>query len=138
MLESSLVSGFQKFDPTSFEEDGDALSVVFNLQRMLMSACEVEILTPDVAFWVTQQALIAEVSEAVENFADLTKPWKRSVSANIQHLKEEVIDELFFVMQSFILLGMTSEEVVEMYKAKNTENFRRIIAKRQSSEEMVG
>jgi dimeric dUTPase (all-alpha-NTP-PPase superfamily) len=135
-----MIFGFPNFDPVAFEEGEGAekatdLQVVFNLQRMLMSACGVEQLPPDVAFWVTASALSAEVSEAIENFADLTKPWKRNITASIPHIKEEVVDQLFFVLQQAILLGMTSEELVRMYKEKNTANFVRIMEKTKNLEE---
>jgi len=127
----TLVAGFPQFDPTAFEDTNEPtdLEVIFNLQRLLMSACGIEDLPPDLAFWITSDALVGEANEAAENFRDLTKPWKRNPVADIPALKEEVIDQLFFVVQAAILLGMTSEEFVALYKAKNTKNFQRIMEK---------
>ena len=53
--------------------------------------------------------------EALENFKDLSKPWKRNTEADIEHVKGEVIDQLFFVLQSCVALGMDSAEVFERY-----------------------
>ena len=136
---TNLVDGFPKFDPTAFEdvENPNGLQVMWNLQRMLMSACEVEALTPDVAFWVTRQALINEMGEALENFADLTKPWKRNVNIDLDYVKKELVDVWFFLMQNMILVGMTPDELEIMYREKNTLNFKRIMEKMRSTEEMV-
>lgn len=136
---TSLVNGFEKFDPTAFEdvENPTGLQVMWNLQRMLMSACQVGDLPPDIAFWVTSQALINEMGEALENFADLTKPWKRNTQADMQYIKEELVDVWFFLMQNMIIVGMTPDELEIMYRAKNTENFRRIMEKMRQTEEMV-
>ena len=139
-MSQSLVSGFPEFDPSAFEgvENPTGLQVMWNLQRMLMSACQVDGLPPDIAFWVTSQALINEMGEALENFADLTKPWKRNPNADMDYVKKELIDVWFFLMQNMILVGMTSEDLERMYKEKNTENFRRIMEKMRQTEEMVG
>lgn len=128
---STLVNGFPSFDPTAFEERGAEFSTLMNLQRVLMSACEVENLTPDVAFFVTQLAAMDEIMEALENYKNLSKPWKRDPDVNLEEVKGEVIDQLFFVLQSFVLLGMTTEEVIVRYRKKHGENIERIIRKRE-------
>lgn len=131
----TLVAGFPQFDPTSFENDEEIgspisdLQAMFNLQRLLMSACGIENMPADLAFWITNDALIAEAQEATHNFVDQTKPWKCNAVADIPALKEEVVDQFFFVMQAAILLGMTSEEFVALYKEKSTKNFQRIMEK---------
>ena len=127
----TLVAGFPAFDPTDFEDvdNPNDLQVMFNLQRMLMSACGIEQLPPDIAFWITNDALIAEAQEATHNFVDLTKPWKRNATADLEALREEVVDQWFFVMQSAILLGMNSEEFVALYREKSKKNFQRIMEK---------
>ncbi len=129
MPAQSIVGGFEKFDPVAFEEAEVNFATVFNLQRLLMSACQLENLSPDISFWVTQNALVDESMEAIENFKDLTKPWKRNTTLDIEHTREEVVDQLFFVVQSAILLGMTAEDFVERYKVKNSKNFQRILEK---------
>lgn len=127
----TLVAGFPQFDPVAFEDVDEPtdLQVMFNLQRLLMSACGIEEMPPDLAFWITSDALVGEANEAAVNFRDQTKPWKRNAVADIPALKEEVVDQFFFVMQAAILLGMTTEEFVAIYKAKNTKNFQRIMEK---------
>lgn len=127
----TLVSGFQKFDPVDFEEGTGKLATILNLQRVLMSACQVEELEPDAAFLVTELALIDEAMESVENFKNLSKPWKRDTKLDAEAVKGEVIDQLFFVAQAAILLGMDAEEIFTRYKAKHTQNIERIIRKRE-------
>lgn len=130
-MSAQLVNGFDNFDPTAFESDTEKLATILNLQRVLMSACQVEVLNPDVAFLVTELALLDEVMEGVENFKNLSKPWKRNTELDVEATKGEVIDQLFFVIQAAILLGMTAEEIFARYKAKNSENIERIIRKRE-------
>lgn len=138
MLNKGVVSGFPVFDPTAFEDvlDPTELETMLNLQRMLMSACEIEKLPVDIAFWVTGTALVGEANEALENFQDLTKPWKRNTTVDLPAVQGEAIDVLFFLLQWFVLLGMASDDVLRMYKEKSTVNFERIMKKMRSIQEM--
>jgi dimeric dUTPase (all-alpha-NTP-PPase superfamily) len=138
MLDQGVVSGFPAFDPTAFEDvvDPTELETMLNLQRMLMSACEIDKLPVDIAFWVTGTALVGEANEALENFQDLTKPWKRNTTVNLPAVQEEAIDVLFFLLQWFVLLGMTSDDILKMYKDKSTVNFQRIMEKMRKIQEM--
>lgn len=138
MLDQGVVSGFPAFDPTAFEDvvDPTELETMLNLQRMLMSACEIDKLPVDIAFWVTGTALAGEANEALENFQDLTKPWKRNTTVNLPAVQEEAIDVLFFLLQWFVLLGMTSDDILKMYRQKSTVNFQRIMEKMRNIQEM--
>jgi NTP pyrophosphatase (non-canonical NTP hydrolase) len=128
--EHEVISGFPVFDPTLFEEGEDSpLALVFNKQRTLMSACGIENMAAWQAFYVSIFALMGEAVEAGYNFQDLTKPWKRNQIADIPHLKEEVVDMLFFVVQLAILLGMNSQELLDGYLKKSDKNFERIVEK---------
>ncbi len=138
MLDQGVVSGFPAFDPTAFEDvvDPTELETMMNLQRLLMSACEIDKLPPDIAFWVTGTALVGEANEALENFQDLTKPWKRNTNVDLPAVQGEAIDVLFFLLQWFVLLGMTSDDILKMYKEKSIVNFERIMKKMRSIQEM--
>lgn len=138
MLNEGVVSGFPAFDPTAFEDvlDPTELETMLNLQRMFMGACEIEKLPVDIAFWVTGTALVGEANEALENFQDLTKPWKRNTTVDLPAVQGEAIDVLFFLLQWFVLLGMTSDDILRMYKEKSTVNFERIMKKMRSIQEM--
>lgn len=131
------VNGFPVFDPTNFEIADDALAVIFNMQRALMSACEIENLPPDTAFWVTQTAALDEVLESLENFKDLTKPWKRNANLNMDAVQEEVVDQLFFLVQAAIILGMDSKKLFSLYQKKYSKNLQRIIEKRGGMDEAL-
>lgn len=126
-----VISGFPVFDPTAFVDKPNLtdLEKIFNSQRLLMSACGIDSMEAWRAFYVTVFALIGEAVEAGHNFQDLTKPWKKNVEVDIEDLKEEVIDQFFFVVQESILLGMTAEEFVESYFKKSIKNFERIVEK---------
>ena len=53
------------------------------------------------------------------------KPWKNKKELDIDAFKEEAIDALHFLLQIFILLDMDADEVMECYKKKLRENYRR-------------
>lgn len=133
----ALINGFPVFDPTDFEAANDELAVIFNMQRALMSACEIENLSPDAAFWVTQTAALDEVLESLENFKDLTKPWKRNANLNMDAVQEEVVDQLFFLVQAAIILGMNSKKLFSLYQKKYSKNLQRIIEKRGGMDEAL-
>lgn len=99
------------------------------LQSVLMEACGVFELPPDVAYAVTLAAQQSELAESFAWFGDLTKPWKRDLSINLEHQREEAVDKLFFLLQEFNLLGMDAADIVEGYAAKYAKNFLRIIQK---------
>ena len=48
------------------------------------------------------------------------------LAVDVEHSKEEVIDEFHFVMQKAIILGMTWEEFFTLYMKKNAVNWQRI------------
>jgi uncharacterized protein YabN with tetrapyrrole methylase and pyrophosphatase domain len=133
----ALINGFPVFDPTDFEAANDELAVIFNMQRALMSACEIENLPPDVAFWVTETAAMDEILESLENFKDLTKPWKRNANLNMDAVQEEVVDQLFFLVQAAIILGMDSKKFFSLYQKKYSKNLQRIIEKRGGMDEAL-
>lgn len=97
---SALINGFEPVDLGTFEEGRDYLALIFNLQKTLMSACRIDELSPDIAFWVSQTALQDEVLEALVNFKDFTKPWKRDGVLDKEAVQEEVVDQLFFLVIS--------------------------------------
>ena len=108
-------------------EDMDSeLEIMFDAQRALMEACGVQDIPADIALVVTSNALAAEVAESTEFFNDITKPWKKVLAVDVEHSKEEVIDEFHFIMQKAIILGMTWEEFFALYMKKNAVNWQRI------------
>jgi len=116
-------------DKDDSQSEEEAIRKLMNLQRALMHACGVFDLPPDIALLVTATALHGETVELVNFFGDLTKPWKRQKEIHLPAVKEEAIDNLHFLLQIFVLLGMDAQEVVELYVKKNRLNFERIRAK---------
>lgn len=75
--------------------------------------------------WVQKKclALISEVSEllAEVNF----KWWKNPKELDYAAIKEEMVDILHFLVGMSINVGMTAQEMFDIYYAKNKENYDR-------------
>lgn len=62
-----------------------------------------------------------EVHEALEPLAAGTKPWKDGAvgrSVVREHVLEETVDVLFFLLEAFIRAGLTARDVEKIYLAK--------------------
>lgn len=69
---------------------------------------------------------IALVCEAVEVMDEVGwKPWATSRFINEEKARGEVVDELHFVMNKALLLGMTPDSLYEKYVEKNERNRKR-------------
>lgn len=69
-------------------------------------------------------ALQAEVCEVREALTQRVKWWKLKIKDD-NGVKEEMIDCLHFLMSGFLAMGMTAEDVYNIYCEKNKENFTR-------------
>ena len=77
------------------------------------------------AEWIQKQTL-AMVSELGELLDEVRfKWWKNPAPIEQDKVKEELADILHFFVGMCIKAGMTSDELFEIYKAKNKENFDR-------------
>ena len=74
------------------------------------------------------------IEEVVEMFREMPyhKSWKdyshlteEEVKHQEQLMKEEAIDALHFLINIFLSLGMDAEEIIHMYKEKNSINYQR-------------
>jgi dimeric dUTPase (all-alpha-NTP-PPase superfamily) len=79
----------------------------------------------DRAFWcrVYAQALQNEVVEFIESAG--FKFWSKDEECDVQNLKVEVIDMLHFWISLCLLLGMTEEDIMSIYKQKIAINKKR-------------
>lgn len=68
-------------------------------------------------------AIMSEIGELMEGFH--WKHWKRKTEPNIQYMKEELIDIQHFLNGMYLILGMSADEVFDMYMNKNKENHSR-------------
>ena len=67
------------------------------------------------------KAIIGELSELMEGYQYL--PWKKPKVVNIDYMLEETVDILHFVLEQFIILGITTfSEVEELYVKKLQKN----------------
>jgi len=68
-------------------------------------------------------ALFDEVAEALREVP--WKPWKLNQEFNVKKFKIELIDIFHFLINLFLLSGMNSRQVINLFKNKNKINIRR-------------
>ncbi len=75
--------------------------------------------------WVQKKclAMISEISELLVevNF----KWWKNPKELDYQAIKEEMVDILHFLVGMSVDVGMTAQEMFDIYYSKNKENYDR-------------
>lgn len=104
----------------------DKLDVIFQLQQSLD---EDIVARRNLDFpkevWMQKEvlAMISELSEVLDevNF----KWWKNPKPLDDAALKGELVDVLHFFVSMCLKSGMSAQELFELYKAKNQENFDR-------------
>lgn len=105
----------------------DKLDIIFDLQKKfdedLIKNRNLQNITPEQ--WIQKEtlAIISELAELLDevNF----KWWKNPKEVNAANVKEELIDILHFFVGMCLRMGMTSQELYELYIKKNEENFKR-------------
>lgn len=82
--------------------------------------------TPEDITKVFAQAISSEAQELMNNTN--WKPWKEGKKTfDYLETKYEYIDILHFVIDGLLALGVTAEEAMQIYMAKNKENHDRIL-----------
>jgi len=66
---------------------------------------------------------ITELCEVLEQTA--WKPWKESAKTNKPKAVEELVDVFHFVINLMLCLGVTPQQLFELYQKKHEENIRR-------------
>ena len=128
---------FKQFNDFKYVEGTDtfgSLDALFELQLGLMEAMGAGKFPRDLYFLLTVQNLQGEAIEASEFWGDATKPWKEKYEFDVNAVKEEWIDVLFFWVQGAIALGMNADEVLEIYSLKHSKNLQRIAEKMGTNE----
>ncbi|MEG2084401.1 MAG: dUTPase [Clostridia bacterium] len=108
-------------------ENMDKLDKIFFMQNKfdsdLIKNRHLEDITPEQ--WIQKQvlAMLSELSELLDevNF----KWWKNPKPLDKPATKEELVDILHFFVGMCLRMGMTSEELYQIYMKKNKENFDR-------------
>jgi NTP pyrophosphatase (non-canonical NTP hydrolase) len=107
------------------------LEAMMNSQTQFMHVLGVpvagEIPGDPIASDAVNEAAIGLSCEAAEVLADLRtrkRPWK--TPATRDHVIEESIDCLFYLMEIWLILGVTPSDVEDVYQAKLTKNYDRI------------
>jgi len=117
----------------------DKLDVIFQLQKSLD---EDIIARRNLDFpkevWMQKEvlAMISELSEVLDevNF----KWWKNPKPVDDAALKGELVDVLHFFVSMCLKSGMSAQELFELYKAKNQENFDRQYGRSQKQGYEIG
>lgn len=107
--------------------DGDKLDVIFAMQKLFDDDVKKNRNIGDVKpeVWLQRQ-ILAMFSEISELLSELNfKWWKNEKPLNNDAIKEEIIDILHFFTGMCLTMGMTSDEVYDIYLRKNKENFDR-------------
>jgi dimeric dUTPase (all-alpha-NTP-PPase superfamily) len=105
----------------------DKLDVIFNMQKQfddeLIEKRHLHDISPEI--WI-QKEVLAMVSELAELLEEVNfKWWKNPKPVNSNRVKEELVDILHFFTSMCLKVGMTADELYEMYLLKNKENFDR-------------
>ena len=117
----------------------DKLDVIFQLQKSLD---EDIVARRNLDFpkevWMQKEvlAMISELSEVLDevNF----KWWKNPKPVDDAALKGELVDVLHFFVSMCLKSGMSAQELFELYKAKNQENFDRQYGRSQKQGYEIG
>ena len=117
----------------------DKLDVIFQLQQSLD---EDIVARRNLDFpkevWMQKEvlAMISELSEVLDevNF----KWWKNPKPLDDAALKGELVDVLHFFVSMCLKSGMSAEELFDLYKAKNQENFDRQYGRSQKQGYEIG
>lgn len=105
----------------------DKLDTIFYMQNKfdsdLIKNRGLSDITPEQ--WIQKETL-AMVSELAELLDEVNfKWWKNPKEINTGKIKEELIDILHFYVGMCLKIGMTSDEMYQIYMKKNEENFNR-------------
>lgn len=108
-------------------EDMDKLDKMFEMQKLLNDdiAKRRDLDRSDKSLWIQKQtlAMMSELAELIDevNF----KWWKNPKPLDDEKIKYEIVDIFHFFMSMCITAGMSADELYELYKNKNKENFDR-------------
>lgn len=105
----------------------DKLDIIFNMQKMLNDDIKerrsIEPFTREE--WVQKQ-ILAVISELAELLDEINfKWWKNPKKVDEMAVKEELVDILHFFVSMCLAFDMDADEMFEIYKYKNKENFDR-------------
>lgn len=110
------------------------LDKLSELQRTLMHVLDVPHVE-GLPFWLQpafRESMIGVAQEALETHeaaGAMTKPWK---SPTVEHVKEELVDVLFYWLEGVIVSGMQFSEIETIYLAKYVKNLKRVIGSEYS------
>ncbi len=103
----------------------DALEEIFRLQKEYMSAFSFERYPQSLEKRIS--ALCTAIIHEAAELQDLTawKWWKAFKEFEVERAKEELIDILHFLVQACIEINLTPNDILNLYRAKNSVNRKR-------------
>lgn len=104
----------------------DKLDKIFYMQSLFDNeVMERRQLNFSVEEWIQKEvlAIVSELSEVLDEVN--YKWWKNKKQLDVDALKEELIDVLHFFVGMCLRVGMSADELLEIYMKKNKENFDR-------------
>ncbi len=106
----------------------DKLDVIFRMQNAFdtdLAEKRPELKSIQPAQWIQKEtlAMLSELAELLDevNF----KWWKNEKPVSELRVKQELVDILHFFTSMCLKMGMTAQELYDMYLEKNQENFQR-------------
>ncbi len=105
----------------------DKLDMIFSLQKRFDDDLALRRGLHDIPadVWIQREtlAMLSELAELLDevNF----KWWKDEKPIDERRIKEELVDILHFFTSMCLKMGMTAQELHDMYLEKNSENFER-------------
>lgn len=109
---------------------GDRLHHMFEMQQKLNINVspvfkDIESMSDDdIKYWL-ERFNSAQTCESGEFWETFGRWWRAEDPSWKEKAAEEAVDELHFLMSKFLLLGLSSEDVYEIYLKKNRKNFTR-------------
>jgi len=111
---------------------------LIELQSQMMRALGIEWQANSLPLDLIREAAIGANVEAAEVLDPLNKanrPWKPR-TLDKDHVQEEIVDIMFYVLELFVLFGMSWEDVIKAYKSKIAINCARVIEALLSKQEI--
>lgn len=120
-----------------FGKEGDRLDLIFEAQKRLKQKYDkierekglfVPELPIDINNCLTQEYLKSQAYRIVSELVEATeclknKAWKQTETfCDVDHFKEELSDALHFFIEFCIVVGISSEELFQLYFKKMTVN----------------
>jgi NTP pyrophosphatase (non-canonical NTP hydrolase) len=108
-----------------------SLFELFMRQRKLMTLLDLQ--PGHTGIMSATLGLASEAGEVADLVNDFKAPWAGKLADNREHMLEELVDVIFYVVELFIMMGGTSTDLSDTYMAKWSRNIRRAMERRDDA-----